>query len=31
VSTPQGRETAADLANFALTGVELLVFDSKMV
>lgn len=31
LGSPEGRATAADLANFADTGVELLVFDTKDV
>ena len=31
LGTPEGRATAADLANFAQAGVELLMFDTKPV
>ena len=31
LASPEGQATAADLANFAQAGVELLVFDSKEV
>jgi uncharacterized protein (TIGR02118 family) len=31
LGTPEGQATAADLANFAQAGVELLVFDAKDV
>ena len=31
LGTPEGQATAADLANFAGAGVDLLVFDSKEV
>ena len=31
LTSPQGKATAADLANFAQAGVELLVFDSKAI
>lgn len=31
LASPQGQATAADLANFAQAGVELLVFDSRDV
>jgi uncharacterized protein (TIGR02118 family) len=31
LSSPEGRATAGDLANFAQAGVELLVFDTKDV
>jgi uncharacterized protein (TIGR02118 family) len=31
LASPEGQATAADLANFAQAGVELLVFDSKDV
>lgn len=31
LGSPEGQATAADLANFASAGVELLVFDSKDV
>ena len=31
LASPEGQATAADLANFAQDGVELLVFDSKDV
>jgi uncharacterized protein (TIGR02118 family) len=31
LNSPEGQKTAADLANFAQAGVELLMFDSKEV
>jgi uncharacterized protein (TIGR02118 family) len=31
LSSPEGQATAADLANFAQAGVDLLIFDSKDV
>lgn len=31
LASPEGRATAADLANFAQAGVELLIFDTKAV
>jgi uncharacterized protein (TIGR02118 family) len=31
VASPEGQATAADLANFAHAGVELLIFDTKAV
>lgn len=31
LASPEGRATAADLANFADAGVELLIFDSREV
>lgn len=31
LTSPEGGETAADLANFAQAGVDLLIFDSKEV
>jgi uncharacterized protein (TIGR02118 family) len=31
LGSPEGQETAGDLANFAQAGVELLMFDSKPV
>ena len=31
LASPQGQATAADLANFAQAGVELLMFDTKSV
>jgi uncharacterized protein (TIGR02118 family) len=31
MGSPEGRATAADLANFAQAGVDLLIFDSKEV
>lgn len=31
LGTPEGQATAGDLANFAQTGVELLMFDTKEV
>ena len=31
LDSPQGRATAGDLGNFAQAGVELLIFDSKVV
>jgi|SRR4051812_38207608 uncharacterized protein (TIGR02118 family) len=31
LSSPQGQAAGADLANFAQAGVDLLVFDTKMV
>ena len=31
LTSPEGQATAADLANFADTGVELLIFDTKEV
>lgn len=31
LASPEGKATAADLANFAQAGVELLVFDSEAV
>ncbi|MCU7374053.1 EthD family reductase [Paucibacter sp. O1-1] len=31
MASPQGQATAADLANFAQAGVDLLIFDSKEV
>ena len=31
MASPQGQATAGDLANFAQAGVELLMFDTKMI
>ena len=31
LGSPQGQATAGDLANFAQAGVELLMFDTKMI
>ncbi len=31
LESPEGKATAADLANFAQAGVELLIFDTKQV
>lgn len=31
LGSPEGAETAADLGNFAMAGVDLLMFDTKPV